>query len=127
MSGSAEFDAVFNILEPQDFPAGPLERYLRDIYHCGPRTVSFEEFKVQWAKDNDERVSKLNQDNPVEYNHEVVLRDYPRHSITFFKRKGLAWMCSECDFAPNGGCGELDFNEALSRAGIRESDLKAQI
>lgn len=100
------------ILDISELPIGPLERYLRDIYIMSKSELTFDDFKIEWHAKNDQEVAYRNLHHPIVFDRTVKLDEY--RSVRLFKRQGEEWMCSECDMAPNGGCGNISLSQAMS-------------
>ena len=98
------------LLNLDELSEGPLTRYIRYIYAMSKMSQPFDEFKKEWEDNYDRECKQRNIDHPVEINETVRLDRYK--TVTFFKRKGEEWLCSECDMAPNGGSGNISLAEA---------------
>ena len=105
-------------IDINDFPEGALTRYIRDIYGLSKSDISFDDFKKQWKIDYDNNCRERNKNHSVEFDKVIHLNSF--ESVHFFKRKGEEWICSQCNMAPNGGCGNILLEEALKICNIKD-------
>ena len=105
-----------------ELPEGPMTRYVRDIYACSGSDLPFKEFQKQWEAKYEEDCRIRNIEHPIVFQREIRLDRY--RTVSIFRRYKEDWHCSECNMAPNGGCGDIPLAEALSQS---PSDVKAEV